>query len=144
MPGEREEKMSITKLVLADSTEIILQGGAALGYMKAHYQNKDAMLADWNKLTADNLKQVQILTDGAVVGNYEEMILENETSTVLEDGTVDTVWNIREKTETEKLKDRIAVLEANQEAIVEGQEIQDGAISDLGMAVSEIVTGGEA
>ena len=29
-------------------------------------------------------------------------------------------------------------------SVEEGQEIQDGAISDLGMAVSEIVTGGEA
>ena len=113
--------MNMTKLVLVDSTEIILQGGAALGYMKAHYTNKEEMMADWNKLTVENLKQVQILTDGVVVGNYEEMILENETSAVLEDGTVDTIWNIREKTETEKLKDRIAVLEANQEAIVEGQ-----------------------
>lgn len=136
--------MSTTKLVLTDGTEITLQGGAALGYMKAHYQDKAAMVADWDKITPENLKQVQVMTDGAVVGNYTDMILENETSAVLEDGSVDTVWNIREKTETEKLKDRITALEENQEAIAEGQEIQDGAITDLGMAVSEIATGGMA
>lgn len=123
--------MSTTKLVLADSTEINLEGGAALGYMKAHYADKAAMVADWNKLTVENLKAVQVLTDDVVVGNYSDMILENETSILQGDGSVDTVWNIREKTENEKLKEEIAALK-------EGREIQDGAIADLGEVVSTI------
>ena len=127
--------MNITKLVLADGTEIILQEGAALGHMKAHYTDKSAMAEDWNKLTPANLKTVQVKTDDIVVGNYEDLILENETSTLQKDGSVDTVWNIREKTETEKLKDEIAALR-------EVQEVQDGAIADLGEAVSSIVEGG--
>lgn len=129
--------MSTTKLVLADSAEINLQSGAALGHMKAHYVSKAAMTADWDKLTPGNLKMVQVMTDDVVVGNYTDMILENETSMLQEDGSVDTIWNIREKTENEKLKDEIAALK-------EGQEIQDGAITDLGEVVSTIVEQREA
>lgn len=123
--------MSATKIVLADGTEINLQSGAALGYMKAHYVSKAAMVADWDKLTPENLKVVQVMTDDVIVGNYIDMIMESETSTLQDDGSVDTIWNIREKTENEKLKDRIAALEA-------GQEIHDGAIADLGEVVSTI------
>lgn len=123
--------MSTTKLVLVDSTEINLEGGAALGYMKAHYDSKTAMVADWDKLTVKNLKTVQILADDVVVANYTDLILENETSTLQEDGSVDTIWNIREKTENEKLKDEIAALK-------QGQEIQDGAIADMGEVVSAL------
>ncbi len=129
--------MSTTKLVLADSTQIELQGGAALGYMKAQYADKDAMVADWNKITPENLGTVQIMTDGTVTGNYEDLILESETSTLQPDGSVDTVWNIREKTELEKLQEEIA-------QIREGQDIQDGAIADLGETVNTLAEGGEA
>ncbi|MDE6184084.1 MAG: hypothetical protein K2G39_01445 [Lachnospiraceae bacterium] len=127
--------MSTTKLVLADSTEIELQGGAALGYMKAHYADKAAMVSDWDKITQENLKAVQIMTDGTVAGNYEDLLLESETSTLQPDGSVDTVWNIREKTDMEKLQEEIA-------HIREGQDIQDGAITDLGEAVSALSEGG--
>ena len=129
--------MSTTKLVLADSTQIELQGGAALGYMKAQYADKDAMVADWDKITPENLAAVQIMTDGTVTGNYEDLILESETSTLQPDGSVDTVWNIREKTELEKLQEEIA-------QIREGQDIQDGAIADLGETVNTLAEGGEA
>lgn len=128
--------MSTTKLVLADGTEIKLQEGAAPGYMKANYADKSAMVSDWDKFTLENLKTVQVVTDDVVVGNYTDLILENETSTIQEDGSIDTIWNIREKTENEKLKDEIVALK-------EGQEIQDGAIADLGAAVSEIAGGTE-
>lgn len=127
--------MSTTKLVLADSTEIELQGGAALGYMKAHYADKTAMVSDWEKITKENLKTVQIMTDGTVTGNYGDLLLESETSTLQPDGSVDTVWNIREKTEMENLREEIAQFR-------EGQDIQDGAIADLGEAVSTLAEGG--
>lgn len=123
--------MSATKLVLADNTEINLQSGAAIGCMKAHYVSKVAMAADWDKLTSANLKTVQVMADDVVVGNYVDMILENETSTLHKDGSVDTIWNIREKTENEKLKEEVAALK-------ERQEIHDGAIADLGVVVSTI------
>lgn len=128
--------MSTTKLVLADSTEIELQGGAALGYMKAHYADKAAMVSDWDRITPENLKTVQIRADEAVIGDYTDLLLESETSALQPDGSVDTIWNIREKTEMEKLQDEIV-------RIREGQDIQDGAIADLGEAVSALSEGGD-
>lgn len=107
--------MNTTKLVLADNTEIELQEGAALGYMKTHYENNEAMISDWNKLTIENLKVMHILVDDVIIGNYTDMILENETSVLHEDGSIDTIWNIREKTETEKLKEEIVILKQRQE-----------------------------
>lgn len=122
--------MSISKLMLADGvSEVILGGGAALGYMKAHYADKTAMVADWNKITPANLKSVQVITDGTVTGAYTDLILESETSVLNADGSVDTVWKIREKTEMERLRDEI-------EALQEGQNVQDGAIEDLGAVTS--------
>ncbi|MBD5546804.1 MAG: hypothetical protein HDQ97_05340 [Lachnospiraceae bacterium] len=128
--------MSTTKLVLADGTGIELQGGAALGYMKAHYTDKAAMVSDWDKITPENLKTVQIKADETIIGDYADLFLESETSTLQPDGSVDTVWNIREKTEMEKLQDEIM-------RIREGQDIQDGAIADLGEAVSTLSEGGD-
>lgn len=133
--------MSTTKLLMADGvSEIALGGGAALGYMKAHYADKTAMVADWNKITPSNLKTVQVITDGAVTGAYTDLILESETSILNADGTVDTVWKIREKTENEKLREEI-------DALKEGQTVQDGAIEDLGAVTSALagqMEGGQA
>ena len=105
--------MSTSKIVLADGMKIVMPGGAALGYMRAHYDSRAAMLADWEKLTPANLKTVQIKTDGTVTGNYTDLVLESETSTVAEDGSVDTVYKIREKTELELLRERLAVREGD-------------------------------
>ena len=105
--------MSTSKIVLADGTEIVMPGGAALGYMMAHYDNREAMLADWEKLTPENLKTVQIKTDDTVTGNYTDLVLESETSTVADDGSVSTVYKIREKTELELLRERLAAVEGD-------------------------------
>lgn len=131
--------MSTSIMVLADGTQIILTGGAALGYMKAHYATRAAMLADWERLTAANLKTVQIKTDGTVTGNYTDLILESETSTLDAAGGVDTVWKIREKTELEVLRERVSAVE-------EGQGVQDGAIMDIAemtSAMAEQLEGGQ-
>lgn len=116
VPGERKI-MSTSKIVLTDGTEIVMPGGAALGYMRARYDSRAAMLADWEKLTPENLKTVQIKTDGTVTGNYTDLVLESETSTVTEDGSVDTVYKIREKTELEMLRERLTALEGDMTGI---------------------------
>lgn len=132
--------MSTSIMVLADGTQITLTGGAALGRMKAHYTTRAAMLEHWEKLTAANLKTVQIKTDGTVTGNYAELILESETSTLDAAGEIDTVWKIREKTENEVLREQVAALQ-------EGQTVQDGAIMDIAemtSAMAEQMEGGQA
>lgn len=132
--------MSTSIMVLADGTEITLTGGAALGYMKVHYATRAAMLADWERLTAANLKTVQIKTDGTVTGNYTDLILESETSTLDAAGEVDTIWKIREKTELEKVREQVAALQ-------EGQDVHEGAIMDIAAmtsAIAEQMEGGQA
>ena len=87
------------------------------------------MVSAWELFTPSNLTHVQIaLEDGQVVGDYHNMVLVNETSTVLEDGKVETSFNLREKTPEEV---RLDALEA-------AMAVHDSAINDLGAATSEI------
>lgn len=123
--------MSNSSMILKDGTEMPLQGGAALNDMKAHYENRAAMAAAWEKFTPENLSVVQIKTDGTVTGSYKELVLESETSIVAADGSVDTIWKIRGKTDMERLMERL-------DAIESGQGVQDGAIDDLGKVTSEL------
>ena len=79
--------------------------------------------------TEQNLSAVNIKNgDGIVVGRYESLIFVGETSTPQNEGTILTSIHLREKTETEKRLD----------AIESGQEIQNGAIDDLGAITSAL------
>lgn len=123
--------MNQSKLVLADSTEINLEDGASIGNMCVVSDNKTAMLDTWVTLTPDNLRQVQITTDGEVSGQYSNLILDHETSTVQADGSILTSFALRQKTQVEMLLEEVAELRA-------GQSVQDGAIKDLGAITSTI------
>ena len=80
-------------------------------------------------MNAENLKKVTIQNGaGLTVGTYDSLVLVSETSVALADGSILTTYSLREKTEEEK---RLDALEA-------GQEVQNGAISDLGMVTSTI------
>lgn len=120
------------KLVLKDLTEIELETGGNLGNLGVLFTDKAAMVGTWDKLTLENLSAVQIKNgDGLVVGNYMDLVLASETSIVQLDGSVLTSFNIREKTDVEKLLDRL-------DAVEEGQAVQDGAIMDVAEIVSVI------
>ena len=116
-------------LVLKNETIIELEAGASLGALQVATESRTAMLEMWEQLTPDNLSSVQVKNgDGLVVGNYTDLVLVSETSVVAPDDTVLTTYNLREKTDTEKRLD----------ALEEGQEVQNGAIGDLGEATSMI------
>lgn len=118
------------KLILNDQTEIQIESGSALSDIKVLSQTKSDMIAVWDKLTAENLVSVQVKNaDGVSVGNYANLILSSETSVEQKDGTVLTNFRLREKTEVELLKEEI-------DALKEGQEVQNGAIDDLGAITS--------
>ncbi len=123
--------MDGTGLVLSDGSRITLDAGSGMGAMKAHYPDRAAMLGDWQKLTEKGLETVKVMDGDTDVGMYSGLVLESETFRVNRDGSVDTEWHIREKTDHERLEERIAKLE-------EGQEVQDGAIGDLGEVTSVI------
>lgn len=125
------------KLILKNGKEIEIEEGSSLGAISVVSATKSAMIKTWDTLTSANLKDIKIQTaDGTEIGQYTDIVLDNETSTVQSDGSILTVYHLRAKTEIELLKEEIAELRA-------GQEVQDGAISDLGEAVSEIAGGTE-
>ena len=124
-------------LILKDGTTIELEAGASLGAIQVLAIDRSAMLQIWDKLTDENLAEVQIQNgSGLTVGTYKDLVLVSETSVVTADKTVVTTYNLREKTDVEKRLDNVEV----------GQAIQDGAIADLGEVSSllaEQIEGGE-
>ena len=119
--------MNKDKLILKDGSEIELESGASLSTLGVLSEDKAAMVDVWDKLTADNLATGRIKNgEGLVVGNYTDLALVSETSTVNVDGTILTYFNLREKSDIEKRLD----------AIEDGQEMQNGAINDLGEITS--------
>lgn len=110
-------------MILKDGTAIELEAGAFLTAIQVSTADRAAMLQIWEKLTEDNLAEVQIRNgSGLTVGTYKDLVLVSETSVVAADGTVVTTYSLREKTDVEK---RLDTVEA-------GQAIQDGAIANLG------------
>lgn len=130
--------MNKDTLVLKNGNEIELEAGASLGALQVAAPDRAGMLAVWEQLTPENLSVVQIKNgDGLVVGNYTDLVLVSETSVVGIDGTVLTTYNLREKTPEEKRLD----------ALETGQDVQNGAINDLGEVTSTIagqLEGGQA
>ena len=116
--------MNKDTLVLKDGTVVELETGASLSAIGVLSPDKSTMVAVWDKLTDDNLSKVVIKNgDGLIVGRYADLVLVSETSVVQPDGSVLTSFCLREKTDMEKLEERVAAVE-------EGQIVQDGAIMD--------------
>ncbi len=124
------------KLILTNQSQIEIESASPISDIKVVSDNKYDMISTWDMLTSDNLKSVQIQDgNGVTIGNYENLALDNETSTIQPDGKILTSFHLREKTEVELLREEINSLK-------EGQEVQDGAISDLGAAVSGLAEEG--
>lgn len=120
------------KLILTNQTQINIKSGSSLSDMKVLSETKYDMISTWDMLTEENLKHIKIQSeDGVVVGTYDNILLDSETSAIQPDGKILTSFHLREKTEVELLRERIEQLES-------GQEVQDGAIMDLGEAVSTL------
>ncbi|WP_176256287.1 hypothetical protein [Enterocloster alcoholdehydrogenati] len=121
-------------MILKDGTTVELEAGASLAAIQVAAADRTAMLQVWQKLTEENLAEVQIKNgSGLTVGTYTNLMLVSETSTVDADGAVTTTYNLREKSAIEKRLDSVET----------GQKIQDGAIGDLGEMVGSLAEGGE-
>lgn len=125
-------------MILKDGSIIELEAGASLTDIRVSAADRAAMVETWEKLTAENLKEVTIKNGaGVVAGTYADLVMVSETSKIEADGTVKTSYHLREKTDQEK----------EMEALKASQEVQDGAISDLGAvtsALAEQIEGGKA
>lgn len=117
------------KMILKNNMEVELEAGASLAALQVLSVDRTAMTETWEKLSPENLASVQIKNgDGMTVGTHTDLVLVSETSVVASDGMVLTTYALREKTPEEK---RLDALEA-------GQEVQDGALEDLGAVTSTL------
>lgn len=124
--------MGKESMELKNGSVIELEVGSGLSDMKVLFNKEEDMLSAWKDLTEENLKTVKIKNGNKeVVEVYTDIALVSETS-VRENGKILTSFKFREKTELEK---RVDMLE-------EGQDIQNGAIRELGDVVDEITGGG--
>jgi len=129
----KEIIMNKDKIILSNNYEIEIESGASLSDIRVISDTKYDMVSLWDMMTEENLKSVQVVNrDGITVATYSDLILVSETSRETTDGKIETRFNLREKTDTEKRLD----------ALEEGQEVQDGAIGDLGAAVSGLAEEG--
>lgn len=116
-------------MVLKDGTSIEIEATASLDSVGVVSPDKPSMLDAWDRLTGDNLSEVQVKDgDGVLVGSYTGLALVSETSTVQEDGTVLTQFRFREKSGLEKRMD----------ALEKELETHTGAIDDLGVVTSAL------
>lgn len=114
-------------MILKDGTEIELENYSSLSNLKVLSADKADFVKLWDKMTDDNLSNVEIKSGaGVVVATYTNLTLVNETSSITDDGIL-TSFNIREKTDVEN---RLDALEA-------GQEVQNAAIDDLATTFAE-------
>lgn len=123
------------KIILADNTEIEIKAGASLGAITAITADFTALGTVAAALIAPgNMDNVQFKTGDETTGEYAGMKLESPLFSAVDiiDGRVEATFGIREKTEVEKRLD----------ALESGQEVQDGAITDLGDVVSTMAEGG--
>ena len=120
------------KLKFMDGTIIDIEDGAVLESVTHIATNEANAMFVCSKVTADNVASLQFLHGEAVTGDYQNVII--AAPTTREDGEGETVivrMHFREKTE----------LEIRVDALEESQEVQDGAIEDIGLVLSDIAEG---
>ena len=119
---------------LADETEIPIEEGGSLASLIHIAPNEPEAMAICELVTPENLAHVEFgRTDlEEPYGVYDNLAKAAEPYRYTnEDETITVVISLREKTD----------LELRVDALEESQEVQDGAIEDLGAAVSEIAEG---
>lgn len=116
-------------LLLKDGNAINIEAGSCLSYVIVISETKENMIETWSKLTQENLSNIEFKNpDGVLIAKYSDIVLVNETSVILEDGTIKTSFNLREKTELEKLRE-----------IVEGLGEKSDIIEASVLELSEVV-----
>lgn len=93
------------KIILKDKTEIEIKEGASLENIVVEVNGFVDLEPVANALmTAGNLDVVQFATNGAVSGEYADMLLISPLfhSVDIVDGKIEAVFAIREKTDIEK------------------------------------------
>lgn len=117
------------KLKFVDGTLVDIEDGATLSEVTHIASNEANAMYVCNKVTAENVEHLEFLHGELITGSYDHVII--AAPTTREDGEGEQVvvrMHFREKTDVELRLD----------ALEEGQDIQDGAIEDIGMVLSDM------
>lgn len=120
------------KLKFVDGTIIDIEEGASLGEVTHIASNEANAMFVCNKATAENVEHLEFLHGELITGSYDHVIIAAPTTREDgEEGAVIVRMHFREKTE----------LELRVDALEESQEVQDGAIEDIGAVLSDMAEG---
>lgn len=126
------------KIILKNGTIIEIEESSNGGSFRKIFSDPQEYLTTLAMLTPDNLSAYQVQnSDGRVCSNpvNKECLTQNVTALWTDEGTLsglDVTFNI---TAVDMLKKAVKDLQA-------GQQTQDGAIADMGEAVSKLAEGG--
>lgn len=133
------------KIVLKDGTEITIENGAIENRVQTVVQNFGELEELYEKFTEENLENYTIRNaSGLTCATIENKRLDDIRVKKVET-TYLVTFNLMDIDMVEK---RLTMLEESQKELKESQDIQDGAIDDLGSMVSDLasvnsVDGGE-
>lgn len=117
------------KLKFLDGTIIDIEDGATLSEVTHIATNEANALYVCGKVTPQNVEHLEFYHGELLTGEYDNVII--AAPTTREDGEGESVivrMHFREKTD----------LEIRVDALEEGQDIQDGAIEDIGTVLSDM------
>jgi len=117
------------KLRFMDGTTIDIEDGASLSNVTHIATNEANAMFVCGKVTADNVLHLEFLHDDAVTGQYDGIVI--AAPTTREDGESGTIivrMHFREKSD----------LEMRVDALEQSQDVQDGAIEDIGTVLSDM------
>lgn len=126
------------KIIFSDNSELEIQGGASLDRIAIVVQNFSDLKTIADMLVKENnLNSIKVVSNDLTAGEYKNMKVESplfREVDITEEGMIQAIFSIREKTQMEKTIEELR----------NGQSIQDGAIADLGDMISNMLEGREA
>ena len=116
------------KLIFKDNSIITFTDSFGISDISYKYISMDAVSVDVAKCTSENCSLIKVYDDeDNLIGTYEDMVFGGvNIYEVADDETIlyEAHFHFRNKTDVEKLTEKVAALE-------ESQALQDGAIEDL-------------
>lgn len=128
----------MAKIKLKDKTELNIQTGATTDTIAVVTADLSVVQNYVGKLTKENLERAEVFEDEAL---KPSLILRNKYLSSFDgmkvDGTENYIVCFR-LADVFTMEERLSLLEAENEALKESQEIQNGAIAELGEAVAAV------
>lgn len=120
------------KIKLVDGTTIDIEDGASLAEVTHIATNEANAMFVCGKITPENVEHLEFLHDELLTAKYDHIII--AAPTTREDGESGTIivrMHFREKSD----------LEIRMDALEQSQDVQDGAIEDIGTVLSDMAEG---